>query len=98
MVALLHRRRRQRADVRAAFLFRHELAALGQLAHVGLGQTIEIFCLQRVAAEIRQQFGAAVGDVDRAAEAELRLVEQEGEGVFCHHGIFVRPAHDALAD
>ena len=98
MVAFLHRRRGQRADVGAAFLLGHELAALRQLVHVGLGQAVEIFCLQRLAAEIRQQLGAAVGDVDRAAEAEFGLVEQERKGVLGHDGIFVRPAHDALAD
>ena len=98
MVAFLHGRRRQRADVGAALLLGHELAALRQLAHVGLGQAVEIFRLQRLAAEIVQQFGAAVGDVDRAAHAEFGLVEQEREGVLGHDGIFVRPAHDALAD
>jgi hypothetical protein len=60
-------------------------------------QAVEIFCLQRLAAEFREQPGAAVGDVDRAAQPELGLVEQEGEGVLRHHGIRLRPAHDALA-
>ena len=45
-----------------------------------------------------KQFGAAVGDVDRAAQPELGLVEQERKGVFCDHGIFVGPAQNALAD
>jgi hypothetical protein len=98
MVAFLHGRRGQRADIGAAFLLGHELAALGQLAHVGLGQAVEIFRLQRLAAEIREQLGAAVGDVDRATHAEFGLVEQEGEGVLGDDRIFVRPAHDALAD
>ena len=98
VVAFLHGRRRQRADVGAALLLGHELAALGQLAHVGLGQAVEIFRLQRLAAEIVEQFGAAVGDVDRTAHAELGLIEQEREGVLGDDRIFVRPAHDALAD
>ena len=98
VIALLHRRRRQRADVGAAFLLGHELAALRQLAHVGLGQAVEILRLQRFAAEIVEQLGAAVGDVDRAAHAEFGLVEQEREGVLGHDRVFVRPAHDALAD
>ena len=98
VIAFLHGRRRQRADVGAALLLGHELAALGQLAHVGLGQAVEIFRLQRLAAEIVEQLGAAVGDVDRAAHAELGLIEQEREGVLGDDRIFVRPAHDALAD
>jgi hypothetical protein len=97
VIAFLHGRRGERADVGAAFLFGHELAALGQLAHVGLGQAVEIFCLQRVAAEIRQQFSATIRNIDRTAEAKLRLIEQEREGVLGHHGIFFRPAQDALA-
>ncbi|MGX1050897.1 hypothetical protein AB7M74_001832 [Bradyrhizobium japonicum] len=48
--------------------------------------------------KFRQELCAAVGDVDRAAHAEFGLVEQEGEGVLGHDGIFVRPSHDALAD
>ena len=48
--------------------------------------------------KLRQQLGAAVGDVDRTAQAELGLIEQEREGVLGHHGIFVRPAQNALAD
>ena len=98
VIAFLHGRRGQRADVGAAFLLGHELAALGQLAHVGLGQAVEIARLQGVAAEIVQELGATVGDVDRAAHAEFGLVEQEREGVLGDDGIFVRPAHDALAD
>ncbi len=97
VVAFLHRRRRQRADVGAALLLGHELAALRQPAHVGLRQAVEIFRLQRLAAEFRKQLGATVGDIDRAAQPELGLVEQEREGVLCHHGIGLRPAHDALA-
>lgn len=54
MVALLHRAGGQRADVGTAFLLGHELAALRQLAHVGLGQPVQIFCLQRLAAEVRE--------------------------------------------
>ncbi len=97
MIAFLHRCRGQLADVGAAFLLGHELAALGQLAHVGLGEAVEISGLQRLVAEIRQQLGASVGDIDRAAQAELGLVEQKREGVLGHHGIFVRPAQNALA-
>ena len=67
------------------------------LAHVGLRQAVEISCLQRLAAEIRQQLGATVGDVDRATQAELGLVEQKRKGVFGDNRILVRPAHDALA-
>ena len=40
VTALLHRPRRQRADVGAALLLGHELAALRQLAHVGLRQAV----------------------------------------------------------
>jgi hypothetical protein len=96
VVAFLHRRGRQLADVGTAFLLSHELAALRQLAHIGLRETIEVFRLQRIAAKIREQLGAAIGDVDRAAETELGLVEQEGEGVLCDHRIFIRPAQNAL--
>src|SRR5438270_783397 len=80
----------------AAFLLGHELAALGQPVHVGHSQAVEIFVPQLLAAETRQQFGAAVRDVDRTAEPELGLVEQEGEGVLGRDGIFVGPAQDAL--
>ncbi|MHC2475530.1 hypothetical protein ACVJF0_006507 [Bradyrhizobium elkanii] len=98
MIALLHGARSQRADIGAALLLGHELAALRQSAHVGLGQAVEIFRLQRLAAEIRQQLCTPVGDVDRAAHAEFGLVEQEGEGVLGHHRILVGPTHDALAE
>ena len=98
VIAFLHRRRGELADVGAAFLLGHELAALGQLAHVGLGQAVEIFRLQRLVAEARQQLGAAVGDVDRATQTELGLIEQEGEGVLGHHRIGLRPAQNALAN
>ena len=97
VVALPHRRGGERADVGAAFLLRHELTALRQPDHVGLRQPVEIFCLERFAAEFRQQLGAAVGDIDRATKAELGLVEQERKGVLRHHWIGLRPAHDALA-
>jgi len=98
VIAFRRGRARQCADVGAAFLLGHELTALGQPAHVGLGQAVEIFRLEFLAAEIRQEFRTAVGDVDRATETELRLIEQEGEGVLGNDGILVRPAHDALAD
>ena len=97
VVAFLHGGGRQLADVGAAFLLGHELAALGELGHVGLGQAVEIFCLQRGIAEIRQQLCAAVGDVDRAAQPELGLVEQKRKGVLGHHRIGLRPAQNALA-
>ena len=86
MIAFVHGGRCQRADVGAAFLLGHELAALGQLAHVRLRQAVEISRFQRLGAEIVEQLGAAIGDVDRAAQAELGLVEQEGKGVFCNNG------------
>ena len=98
MIAFLHSCGSELADVGAAFLLGHELAALGQLAHVGLGQAIEIFCLQRIAAEIRQQLGAAVGDIDRAAEAELGLIEQKRKCVLGDNRVSVAPAQNALAD
>src|ERR1700751_3934735 len=60
-------------------------------------QAVEIFCLQRFAAEIRQQLAAAVGDVDRAAEAKLGLVEQKRKGVFGDHGISTGPSENTLA-
>ncbi len=45
VVAFLHGFRRQRADVGAALLLGHELAALGEFAHVGLGQAVQILRL-----------------------------------------------------
>jgi hypothetical protein len=44
-----------------------------------------------------KQLAATVGDIDRAAETELGLVEQKRKGVLGHHGIGFVPAHDALA-
>ena len=98
MIAFLHRGGGELADVGAAFLLGHELAALGQLAHVGLGQSVEISRFQRLVAEARQQLGATVGDIDRATQAELGLVEQKREGVLGHHRISPRPAQNALAN
>src|SRR5581483_12159743 len=63
-----------------------------------LREAVEIFRLQRFAAEISKQFGAAVGDVDRAAEPELGLIEQKRKGMLGGDGILVAPAQDALAD
>ncbi len=97
VIAFLHGGRCQLADIGAAFLLRHELPALRELAHVGLRQSVEIFCLQRGVAESRQQLGAAIGDVDRAAQPELGLVEQKRKGMLRHHRIGLRPAQNALA-
>ena len=56
------------------------------------------FAFERLVAKARQQLGAAVGDVDRATQTELGLIEQEGEGVLGDHRIGLRPAQNALAN
>jgi len=58
VIAFLHRHGGEPADVGAAFLLGHELAALRQPAHVGLSQSVEIFFFQRRAAEFREKLGA----------------------------------------
>ncbi|OIQ64961.1 hypothetical protein GALL_534860 [mine drainage metagenome] len=97
VMAFLHSGRGECADVGAAFLFGHELAALGQLAHIGLREAIQISRLQRLAAEIRKQLGAAIGDIDRAPQTELGLIEQKRKGVLGNNRVFLRPAQNALA-
>ena len=97
MLAFGHRASGEAAHIGAAFLFRHELRALGQFAHIGLRQPVEILGLKRRIAIARQQHRRAIGDIDRAAQAKLGLVEQIGEGVFSRGGISLRPAENALA-
>jgi hypothetical protein len=75
VVALSDRGRCQRPNIGATLLLGHELAALREPLHVGLGQAVEISCLQRFTAEICQQLGATVGHIDRTAEPELGLIE-----------------------
>ncbi len=97
VIAFLHGRRGQLADVGAALLLRHELPTLRELRHVGLREAVEILCLQRVVAEARQQPRRAVGDVDRTAEAKLGLIEEKREGMLGHGRIGIGPAENTLA-
>src|SRR5690606_4908727 len=86
----------QTADIRAALLLGHELRALREAAHVRLGQTIEVFGLERLVTVAREQHGRAVRHIERTAHAELGLVEEIGEGVLRRSRICAGPTQNSL--
>ena len=65
--------------------------------HVRLREPVEICGLERGVPEARQEHGRAVRHVDRAAEAEFRLVEEVRERVLGDGGVGRGPAQDARA-
>ena len=81
--------------VRTAFLLGHELTTLQQFVKVVRQHAREILLLQFLGTKSDNQVCSCIRHVDRAAETELGLIEEVGEGVLGNQRHWFRPSQSS---